>query len=55
MTIFILKLLAFYTFVSFIALVIAWYWMKVAKREPANHLPPLPHNSILDNHPRRVL
>lgn len=54
MTILILEILAIWTAISFVAFVIACFVIWFLKRNPANHLPPLPHNSILGKHPRRI-
>lgn len=50
----ILEILLVWMAVSIITFALAWYWMKVSKREPANHLPPLPHNSILGKQQKRA-
>lgn len=47
MLLIILKILAIWTLVSFIAGAILCYFITVSKREPTNHLPPLPERSIL--------
>jgi hypothetical protein len=50
----IIKVLIVWTIASFIGGAILCYFIRVAKREQANHLPPLPESSILGNRPKRV-
>jgi hypothetical protein len=50
----ILKILAGWTIVSFVTFVSAVCVIRFLKRNPANHLPPLPEGSILGKHSERV-
>ncbi len=54
MTMIILKILAVWTAISFLTFVSAVYVIRFLKRNPANHLPPLPSNSILGKTQKRA-